>query len=364
MNKTATYTVILMLLGIGQTSLFGQAVKETSATIALATGANPQGVIQGANAQGIIFSSVSGQPGKLVPYSSIRGEGLDKLVRIGARNEFLGNPRALFAAGNYVEAAAEFGKVSDAFAFLIALPKSFAVEARFFQIESLRRAGALAEITPLLQTPAAKAITTGLGKNYQRSHVFHKLWGIYGEKKMDELKAALESYQVPVSGQMKLLSEPNFKEDLPTSELVQLAFLRAKLYAAAGENKKALDDYYRVITLTFGNDSFLAKQSMGAAMVIQKADPKLPGGNDKGTLRRMQSITYLYGKNFGAMPPAFKEYNVRPDVPKQIEAEVEKPKAAPEDAKKAVPKDAKKPAAAPKKPAAAPKKPAEKKKEA
>ena len=140
MNKTATYTVILMLLGIGQTSLFGQAVKETSATIALATGANPQGVIQGANAQGIIFSSVSGQPGKLVPYSSIRGEGLDKLVRIGARNEFLGNPRALFAAGKYSEAAVEFGKVSDAFAFLIELPKSFAVEARFFQIESLRRA--------------------------------------------------------------------------------------------------------------------------------------------------------------------------------------------------------------------------------
>ncbi len=352
MNKTATYTVILMLIGLVQTSLFAQTIKETSATIALVTGGNPQGVIQGASAQGIIFSSISGQQGKLVPYSNIRGEGLDKLIRIGARNEYLGNPRALFAAGNYLEAAAGFGKVSDAFAFLIELPKSFAVEARFFQIESLRRAGAFAEITPLLQTPAAKAITTRLGENYQRSHVFHKLWGIYGEEKMDELKAALESYQVPVSGQMKLLPEPNFKKDLPTSELVQLSFLRAKVYAAADENQKALDDYYRVITLTFGNDTFLAKQSMGAAMVIQKADPKLADGKDKTTLRQMQSVTYLYGKNFGAMPAAFKDFNVRPDVPKQKEAKVEEkpkaaPKAAPKDGKKPAPKEEKKPAAAP-----------------
>jgi len=358
MKTAVILTVIVVAIAILRVDAFAQAVRETPATIGLLKGGNPQGVIQGSNAQGIIFSTVSGQPGKLIPYSQIRGEGLEKLIRIDARAEALSNARAFFAEGKYREAAAEFGKVSNAFGILLAIPQNFAVEARFFQLESLRRAGAFAEMAPLLETPAGKAIPVLLGKNYQRFYNFHKLWALYGEKKMDALKAKLESYQVPVTGQAKLLREPNFK-DLPTSELAQIAFLRAKVYAAAGDKQRALDDYYRVMSLTYGNDSFLAKQSMGAAMVIQKADPKLADANDKTTLRQMQSLAFLYSREFGSegMPPAFKKYAVRPKMPKSAAPKTEEKNPKTEepkgDAKKEAPKGAK--------PAEA-KKPTEKKK--
>ncbi len=338
MNKTAIFTAIFIGLSLGQADLFGQAVANTPATIMLTNGARPQGVIKGSNAQGIMFATGSAQQAKLIPYSQIKGEGIEKLIRIGVRGEALGNARALFVAGKYRDAAVEFGKVSDAYAILLAIPQNFAVEARFFQIESLRRAGAFPEIGPLLETPAGKAIPTLLGKSYQRPHVFHKLWALYGEQKMDELKKALEVYQLPVTGAAKLLREPNFQRDLPTSELVQIAFLRAKLYAAANEKQKALDDYYRVFTLTYGNDSFLAKQAMGAAMVIQK--DALGENPDKMALHQMQSIAFLFSKNYGAMPASFKEFAVRPDLPRIVAPKKKEEKKAEEKPKAAEPKKA------------------------
>ena len=303
--------------------------------IGLIQGGNPQGFIQGSNDAGITWSTVEGRAGSLITYDKIKGDGLDKAIRIDARSEALADARALFQAADYAAAADAFGAVARQYAILLGIPQNFSTEALFYQLESLRRAGKFAEMAPIVEAPVTKTIETKLDETYQELHSFHKLWALYGGKKMDELKTALESYQEPVLGETKLLKTPNFRS-MPVGELAQIAFLRAKVFDAAGDKENALEDYYRAFSLAYANDEFLAKQSMGAAMVIQQADPKLASEKNAVPLRQMQSVAFVFSKFYGEsiMPDQFKKYAVRPEMPKQAApepaAEEGKEDAAPE----------------------------------
>lgn len=329
-------------------SLVQAQVKETPATLALEAGGNPAGFVQGATDQGIMFSTAAGGRGQLVEYSKIRGEGLEKLIRFGERAEVLAQPRALFAAGRYDDAAAAFGAVAQNYAIILNSPSNFASEAMFYQLESIRRAGKYNMLPPLIASDAAKSIETSLGETYVRMFQFHKMYALLAEKKFDELATAISAYEEPVVGETKLLSAPNF-QPLPAAELADLSYLRGKVYDAAGEKAKALNDFYSAVTLAFGNEAIASKLAMGAAMVIQKADPLLAREN-KLAIAEMQSLAYMFGKRFGTggMPAAFKEFAVRPPMvrppaapPKEAPAaDGAAPEAAPaeeapkEDAKK------------------------------
>ncbi len=290
-------------------------VRETPAILALTEGGNPQGFVQGANDQGILFATASGGQAQLVPYSKIRGEEFDKLIRFEERTEQLGGPRALFAAGQYHEAAEAFGKVARDYAILLGAPKNFASEALFYQMESLKRAGQYAVLAPLVNSPPAATIATKLPDAYKRPFEFHKLWALYGQSDWAGLKTALAVYQEPVTGDAKLLKSPNFTE-LPPNELAQISFLRAKVYESEGAKDNALEDYYRSFTLAYGNDILLSKLAMGAAMLIQKGDPKVAAQNE-AALHQMQSIAYFYGRRFGkdSMPAEFQAFAVKPVLP-------------------------------------------------
>ena len=296
-------------------------VKETPVTLGLVEGGNPQGYIQNANEQGILFATSPGGPAQLVTYDKIRGEGLDKMIRFEERNEVLGAPRALFAAGSYDEAAAAFGKVASDYGIILLAPQNFASEALFYQIESVKRSGKYSLLVDLVKLPAAGTITTKLTDTYKRPFEFQKLWSLLGANDMAGLKAALEAFQEPVIGEAKLLKTPSFKK-LPSSELAQLAFLRAKVYNSEGTKDKALEDYYRAFTLGHGSDVLLAKLAMGAAMLIQKEDPELAKEN-RMALIQMQSIAYVYSRRFGkeTMPADFQAFAVRPAIPKPTPAE-------------------------------------------
>jgi tetratricopeptide (TPR) repeat protein len=307
-----------------------QQVRETPAVYGPVKGGNPQGYITNANEQGIFFSTQPGGRGALIPYDAIKGEGLDKAIRFDERSEALGEARALFAAGEYSAAADAFGAVARNYAIILLAPQNFASEALFYQAESLQRAGLYAKLAQLVNAPVAKTIETKLSERYQRNFEFHKLWALLGEEKMDDLAAALESYQEPMTGDAKLLGTPNFK-DLPATELAQLAFLRGKVYSAKGEEDKALDDYYRAFTLAYGNDVLISKLAMGAAMKDHKDDPAL-AQEKKGAIDHMQSIAYLFSKRFGrdTMPPDYQKYAIRPPMAKMVAeaappAEGEKP---------------------------------------
>ncbi len=324
MRKSIFTTVLALIVAAQAISNLEAQVRETPATLGLVQGGNPQGFLQGSDDNGVTFSTVPGQRGKPYAYSAIRGEGLDKAIRIDDRSEALADARALFQAGDYAAAAPAFGAVARNYALILGIPQNFSSEALFYQMESLKRAGKYADLAILIDAPVAKTIETKLGETYQKPHTFQKLWALYGAKKMDELKTALEAYQVPVLGEAKLLRTPNF-QIMPTSELVQISFLRAKVYDAAGDKEKALEDYYRTFSLAFANNEFLAKQSMGAAMVIQQADPELASEKNKQPLRQMQSLAFTFSKFFGdsIMPDQFKKYAVRPEIEKKPEPKPE-----------------------------------------
>ena len=318
-------TISTLLLGAAlmPLALQGQ-VRETPVTLGLLEGGNPQGYVQNSNDQGILFATAPGGAGQMVTYDKIRGEGIEKLIRFEERAEVLGTPRALFAAGQYAEAAEAFGKVARDYAFILGGPQNFASEALFYQIESLKRAGQYAAMAPLVNSPAAATITTKLVPSYARHFEFHRLWAILGQD-VAALKTALETYQEPQTGDAKLLKSPNFKK-LPPIEVSQLAFLRAKVYEAEGAKDKALEDYYRCFTLAYGNDVLLSKLAMGAAMLIQKEDPRIAQEN-KPAINQMQSIAYLYSRRFGTdgMPAEFKAFAVKPVLPKPAPPAEEKP---------------------------------------
>jgi len=341
-NIFTTLAAAVSLLSVAQAQ-----VTETPATLALEAGGNPAGFVQGANDQGIIFSTAAGGRGQLVEYSKIRGEGLDKVIRFSERAESLAQARALFAAGEFDAAAAAFGVVAQNYSIILASPKNFASEAMFYQLESIRRAGKYALLPPLIASAAAESIEKSLGEPFAGMFQFQKLYALLAEKNFDELASAIAAYEEPVVGEAKLLSAPNFKP-LPATELADLSYLRGKVYEAAGEKGKALNDFYSAVTLAFGNDAISAKLAMGAAMVIQKSDPLLASEN-RLAIAEMQSLAYMFGKRFGTdgMPAAFKEYAVRPPMvrppapaPKEEPAAAESaPEAAPAEAGKAAPKE-------------------------
>ncbi len=295
-------------------------VRETPAVLALADGGNPQGYVQGANEQGLLWATTPGGAAQVLPYERIRGEGLDKVIRFSDRPQVLASPRALFSSGQYAEAAEGFGAVARDYGIILNAPQNFATEALFYQIESLKRAGQYSALAPLVESPAAATIVTKLGPAYQRAFELQKIWALFGKNDLVALKTALDAYQEPVLGAEKLLKAPNFKP-MPLKEVAQLAFLRAKIFESEGEKDKALEDYYRTFTLAFGNDVLLAKLAMGAAMVLQKDDPRI-AAEEKGALNQMRSIAYLYSLRFGkdSMPTEFQGFAVKPEVPRVVPA--------------------------------------------
>ena len=312
MKKTIYFLTPLLTLGM----VFAQdAVKEVPVTIGKTDGSNPQGFIQNSNDQAILFSPNAGQRGGSIPYTQIRGEGLDKLIRFDERAEVLAEARAVFSNGDYNAAANAFGQIARNYAIILGVPQNFASEAFFYQLESLKRAGKYGALSELAESAAGKTIETKLGAEYQRPFEFIKLWGLLGANRMEDLKSALGKYQQPVTGDAKLLPAPNFV-DMPVSDLAQIAYLRAKVYDAEGNKNNALDDYYRAFTLASGNDPLLSKLAMGAAMVIQKEDPRL-AKEDDDAVSQMQSLAYVFAKRFGKeiMPEEIRRYAERPPMP-------------------------------------------------
>lgn len=308
--KLLPHIILIAVLGLAP-SLQAQ-VRETPATLGLVAGGNPQGYVQNSNDNGILFATTSGGAGQLITYDKIRGDGLDKLIRFEERVEALAEARALYAAEQYTEAAAAFGQVAREYAIILNVPQNFASEALFYQAESLRRSGRYALLAQVLNAPVAKTIETKLDQRYQKDLEFMKLWSLLGEENYEGLKAALAAYEEPVTGDAKLLATPNFVK-LPTTQLAQLAFLRAKVFDNEGDQSRALDDYYRAFTLAYGNDALLSKLAMGQSMLIKSTDPKLQNAGSS-VAAEMQSLAYMFSLRFGrnAMPEQFKKFAVRP----------------------------------------------------
>ncbi|MDF1752596.1 MAG: hypothetical protein P1U89_07475 [Verrucomicrobiales bacterium] len=338
-------TTLLAIALSGLVNLEAQ-VNVTPATLYLVQGGNPQGFITASAPRAVKFATTENGTSRVIQLSEIRGNGLEKGIRLEARSEVLADPRAAFSEGDYLEAARGFAQVvNDYQGLILNIPQNFASEAMFYQIESFRRAGNFKILASLLDSPAGKSIDTMLSDRYKELIRMQKLWAVYGAGDMDALSKELEAYQEPVVGQADLLPAPNFRK-MPQSELVQIAFMRAKLFEAKGEKDKALQDYMRVFSMAFANEPFLSKQAMGASLVIQSSDPALKSESEKtkkAALRQIQSVAYFFSKRFPdtPMPPQFQEYAKMPEVdivlaPKEEPA----PAAAEEKPAEEAPKEA------------------------
>lgn len=339
--KTLSFCFLGTFLA-GSLSLLQAQVVETPVTIGLVQGGNPQGYIKGSNAQGILFSTAPGGQGQPITYDKIRGEGLEKAIRFEERVEVLGEPRALFSAEEYEEAARAFGNVARNYEIIINVPDNFALEAFFYGAESLRRAGNYSALASAMDLPQAPLIEKLLGERYQRSYEFLKLWALFGAEKFDELETALGIFQEAVVGEAKLLSSPSYK-NLPSSELAQIAYLRARVMESKGNKTVALDDYYRAFTLAYGNDNRLAKSAMLSALNLHAEDPSFEKEGSP-VQSQVQALAYLFSKRFDAseLPANIQPFAQRPAVdpilqaaPKEEGAEGEAPAADGAEAAKA-----------------------------
>lgn len=343
MKKIITFAALLLTAA----GLFAQdgPVREVQAVLAMSDGTRKQGFIQNSNDQALLFATAAGGQGVAIPYTQIRGNGLDKAIFVEDRAEALSNARTQFNAGNYTEAAAMFQQVARNYAILLNAPQNFASEAFFYYMESLKRAGQIGQLLQLAESQAGKTVETKLGDVYQHRFALIKMWGLLGVEKMDDLKAALEAYQEPAVGDAKLLPAPNFKKMSP-AEAAELAYLRAKVYEAAGERSNALDDYYRAFTLDHGYDTLVSKLAMGAAMVLEAEDPGLASENEK-SVAEMQSLAFTFSKRFGdgTMPENIRKYAERPPLPAYKAPPAPEPEAKPEAKPAAEGGDAAKPEA-------------------
>ncbi|NNE93101.1 MAG: hypothetical protein HKN23_15770 [Verrucomicrobiales bacterium] len=324
-QKAARDLLPVLAMGLAAFPAFTNAQKlpgEVAAQVGLKQGGRPQGYIQGSNKDAILWSLTEGVRGNALSFAAIRGEGLDLDIAIDGANDALAPGRSLFARGQYEEAAAEFEKVVRAYPTVAFIPRNFASEAAYYQIECLRRAGKFDAMAAAFDNTPAKNIPTHLDESFQKQFSLNRIWALYGQGKLEEVKTAIAPFSIPATGNGKLLPTENFQE-MPAEEMIQIAFLRAKIADAAGEKNKALQDYYRVFTVTFGNDVVLSKDAMQSAIAIHLADPNVKNEKDPTALHLVQSLAFQLQANYGteALPSEYQQYAVKPDLPQYANLE-------------------------------------------
>ncbi|MCP5539737.1 MAG: hypothetical protein H7A53_01055 [Akkermansiaceae bacterium] len=304
----------------------GKRYPELGAMVLMADGKRMRGFVQQSNANGLLFTLVEGSPGTGYAWKTQA-----VAVAFDEENDIMADARAAWLKGDYQAAADAFGQVAENYANIAYVPENFATEARYYQIEAMRHLGKWAEMGPLMQTPTGATIETHLPEFFRKQHQLNKLWASLGAGDLEPAKAEVSSREKPVIGNAKLLPAPSFVK-MPQRELVQIAFMRAKINEAEGKTQQALEDYYRVFTMGYAYEREVANQSMKAALTIQSKDPKLAEDKKNSTLWAIQSLAYLYKNAFGAgqIDPGLEKFAVIPELP-TVKAPAKK-EGAPESA--------------------------------
>ncbi len=328
---------------------------EARAMLQMADNSRRTGYIQNSNEQAILFSTDEGVPGQTIALNQVK-------IAFLEANETMAPARQLYNRADFKGAAAEFGRVAEEFKTIAFIPDNFACEARYYQLDCLRKVGDFKAMAALMASQVTKNIATKLNANYQRPFQFLTIWATFGSGNLDSLKTVVDNAQAPVIGDMKLLGAPVWQK-MSLSELSQIAYLRGRFFEKEGKTREALEDYWRTATLTQGNDPAIRNLAIEAAMVLLKANPKIADGPENNpALWELQSTAWVYKKVFnkGEVPLGFGEYAIKPQMPEVPTLKPKNTEQAPADAKPAdagsKPGDAK-PAAAPPgeaKPAAAP----------
>lgn len=356
---------LIILATISASALFPQSssAKSAACQIALADGGRKTGFIAQTNDKGIKFTYAENQSGPGEQYSH------SQVIAVAFTDEgdLMGPARHDYSRSNYEEAEKAFKTIATDYDNLWGISReqmgNFASEARFFQIDCLRKLGRFDEIGQAMATNTGKSLERALPEVFLPKLKVFKMWQQLAASDWDALAASLKEYEEPVSAdKASLLPLPAFKMDAPAT-LVQLSYMRGKVFAAKGDKENALRDFYRAITLNYGSDPILSQKAMAEALAIQAAEPKLKESYPQQT--EIHGIARVYQEVYskGDIDVQYREFTREPEMPeaqkKQLEAEeaAEKQKEA-----KAAPAEEKAPAADEKAPPADEKKPGAKKK--
>ena len=362
--KNSTYTIsrpapvallaialLLCFSSLMPRSLHAQDTQDLRVQITFSDDRRQIGILLASNEQGVSFALGRGATPTNIPYTSL------KSVDFPDATQFMQAPRAAYVSGDWEMAEAGMAQVADAFPQGAFAPNSFVAEARFYQMDSLRKLGRYSDIGRLFATPSGKALEFALNDVFDQQVAMLRLWAYYGAGNTEALGTEIEAYLKPQTGDAKMLPDAQFADGTPEYDIAQLAFLRGKVHQAAGRTPQALEDYYRAFTVTQGNQSFLAKEAMNAAMAIQAAEAE--GVEKPSKLWSVQSLAYVFKNAFnqGDIDASLVDYAVKPDLPNALApapAPPKEDKAAPADAAKAAgdkpaptpapPADGKKPA--------------------
>ena len=282
------------------------------------------GILLASNQQGVSFALQKGAAATNIPYSSL------KSVDFPDAAQFMQAARAAYVSGDWEMAEASMAQVADALPQGAFAPNSFVTEARYYQMDSLRKLGRYGDIGRLFTTPSGQALEFALNDVFDQEVAMLRLWAFYGAGNIEALGTELAAYITPQTGDAKMLPDAQFADGTHEYDLAQLAFLRGKVHQAAGRTPQALEDYYRAFTLSQGNQSVLAKEAMNAAMAIQAAEAAETEKPSK--LWAIQSLAYVFKNSFnkGDIDGSLADFAVKPDLPDALApapAEKEEPAA-------------------------------------
>ncbi|MEM7013557.1 MAG: hypothetical protein AAF585_18955, partial [Verrucomicrobiota bacterium] len=225
------------------------------------------------------FVAITNDKGLRFVYTQNDQAGIDlthdqiRAVSFTDEGDIMGPARHAYSRSNFEDAEKLFKAVADEYEFLWGITReklgNFASEARFYQVDCLRRLGRYAEMGPALETNTGKTLADTINENLLPQLTYFDLWGNYANENWDALAAGLKEFEQPLEGKAaELLSTPGFKKNDPAN-LVQLSFMRGKLYASQDRTEDALREYYRAMVLDYGADRILTKSAMESALRLQ-----------------------------------------------------------------------------------------------
>lgn len=323
LNLTLTSAIAFAALVLPQTSF----AKAAACQIALADGGRKTGFIARTNDKGILFTYSENEkgPGEQYTHNQVLA------VVFTDEGDIMGPARHAYSRANFEEAEKLFKTVAEEYDNLWGISRkqrgNFASEARYFQIDCLRRLGRYAEIAPAMQTNTGKSLENTIAEVFlPKLKLFH-MWEKLAGEQWDALAADLKTFEKEATGdKATLVPVPVFEADSPAL-LVQLTFMRGKVFAAKGEKENALRDFYRAMTLHYGTDPVLSQKAMDEALAIQSSDPKLKESYPQQTEIHALARVYQEGYAKGDIDIQFREFTREPEMPEALKKQLEAEKA-------------------------------------
>jgi len=291
-------------------------------TLLLEDGKRRIGYIANSNERALLFQATpEGGQRTAIPYTQLRG------VAFTDEGDIMGPARYAYSRSNYEEAAKLFAEVADEYSFIWGIGRdllgNFACEARFFHIDCLRRLGRYSEIGDAMETKTGQALEDGIPEVLLPKLKIFRLWKHYADENWEALKSGLQTYEETLSGKKaELLRVPPFNDSDPAI-LVQLHFMRGKLFEAEEQKQDALNELYRAALLDYGSDHQVSEQSLQSALEIQTSDPGVAESQAKQMEIYAVATVFRDAYNQGDLPLRFQDYAKEPEALKKRRLEEE-----------------------------------------